>query len=379
MLRLNREAQSFDVAIAGGGPAGSAAALMLARSGRRVLLADASPVDAFHVGEGLPPSAHSLLHELGVFERFCADGHRVSHGNVSVWGSDKSQSVDFMFQAHGHGYQLNRSRFDAMLKNAAREAGALICDQTRLGLLNAARDGTLDQPIRIQLSDGSGSRDIEARWLVDAGGRAATTTRRLGVERCKTDRLIAFHVLLQSDSASDSDGRTMIEAAQDGWWYSVLLPSNARLLIYLCDSDLSRCERAALLSTDGFAAKLNNAPHLHRFCQSHGYQLSCAPQGVDASSGRLERFSGEGWLALGDAALSFDPLSSQGISNALYTGLAGARAINAVLDGNRSALAHYNDHLSSIYDAYLRNKAIFYGYEKRWPQLPFWQRRHALS
>ncbi len=374
---MNNEAQTFDVAIAGGGPAGAAAALLLARSGRQVLLADAAPVAVFRVGEGLPPSAHSLLQELGVFERFRADGHRVSHGNVSVWGADKPQSVDFMFQAHGHGYQLDRPCFDAMLKHAAREAGALVCDQTRLSLPNAARDGAFDQPFRMQLSDSSGSRNIECRWLVDAGGRSGTITRRLGVERCKTDRLIAFHTLLQTDSASDCDGRTMIEAVQDGWWYSVLLPSNERLLVYLCDSDLGRTERAALLSTDGFAAKLTNAPHMHQFCQLHGYRPRRVPQGADASSGRLERFSGDGWLALGDAALSFDPLSSQGISNALYTGMAGARAINAALDGQKDALAHYNDHLAGIYRAYLSNRAHFYGYERRWAQQPFWQRRHA--
>ena len=211
------------------------------------------------------------------------------------------------------------------------------------------------------------------------GGRAGATTRRLGVERCKTDRLIAFHTLWQTDSASDCDGRTMIEAAQDGWWYSVLLPSNDRLMVYLCDSDLGRCERAALRSPDGFAAKLSSAPHLHKLCLSHGYRPHRAPQGADASSGRLEHFCGDGWLALGDAALSFDPLSSQGISNALYTGLAGARAINAALDGHRSALAHYDEHLAGIYRAYLRNRANFYGYEKRWSEQPFWQRRHAPS
>jgi flavin-dependent dehydrogenase len=373
--------QSFDVAIAGAGPAGAAAALILARMGRSVLLVDAAPADAFRVGEGLPPSAHSLLQELNVLERFRADGHRVSHGNVSLWGSEVPQSTDFMFQAHGQGYQLDRFRFDAMMKDAARRAGVRVCDQTRLNLPNEARAVPIarlpDQPLRMQLSNRNGICDIECRWLIDAGGRAAVTARRHGVERYKTDRLIAFYTVLRTDSASDRDGRTMIEADRDGWWYSVLLPSNERLLVYLCDRDLNRSERAALLSCDGFAARLTGAPFLSQLCQAHRYRPSRAPQGADASSGRLERFCGEGWLALGDAALSFDPLSSQGISNALYTGMAGARAINAALDGHMEVLTHYNDHLARIYDVYLRNRATFYGYERRWNKQPFWRRRHA--
>lgn len=373
-------AQRFDVAIAGGGPAGTAAALTLARLGRSVLLADAAPADAIRVGEGLPPSVHSLLQELGLLERFRADGHRVSHGNVSVWGVNKPQNVDFMFQAHGHGYQLDRCRFDAMLKAAAGEAGVQLCDQARLRVAMREQAADCSQPdptMRLQLSSGNAAREIECRWLIHAGGRAAATLRSCGVARCQTDRLIAFHTLLHANGASDFDGRTMIEAGADGWWYSVLLPAGERLVVYLCDQDIGLAERAALLSVEGFVAKLRAAPHLHQWCLAHGYRPIGTPRGADASSGRVECFAGDRWLAVGDAALSFDPLSSQGISNALYTGMLGARAIDAALDGRFEALEHYQRHLTQIYAAYLRNRATFYGYETRWREHPFWQRRHA--
>ncbi|HEY8027595.1 MAG TPA: FAD-dependent monooxygenase [Burkholderiaceae bacterium] len=373
-------AQRFDVAIAGGGPAGAAAALTLARLGRSVLLADAAPADAIRVGEGLPPSVHSLLQALGLLERFRADGHRASHGTVSVWGINDPQYVDFMHQAHGHGYQLDRRRFDAMLKAAADEAGVQICDQTRLRVAmreQAADRSQADPTMRLQLSSGNASREIECRWLIHAGGRAAATLRSCGVARCQTDRLIAFHVLLHADGTTDFDGRTMIEAGVDGWWYSVLLPAGERLVVYLCDQDIGPAERAALLSAEGFIAKLHAAPHLRQLCLVHGYRPICTPRGADASSGRLEYFTGDGWLAVGDAALSFDPLSSQGISNALYTGILGARAIDAALDCRLEALEHYQRHLTQIYAAYLGNRAIFYGYETRWRAHPFWQRRHA--
>jgi flavin-dependent dehydrogenase len=80
-------------------------------------------------------------------------------------------------------------------------------------------------------------------------------------------------------------------------------------------------------------------------------------------------------VAAGDAALSFDPLSSQGILTALYTGMRAGQALHLSLRGDGSALAAYEDRLRGIHQAYAQNRITFYGFEARWADLPFWRSR----
>ena len=109
--------------------------------------------------------------------------------------------------------------------------------------------------------------------------------------------------------------------------------------------------------------------------ERHGYALADRPRGADAGSARLDRFAGDGWLAAGDAAVAFDPLSSQGILTALYTGMKAGQALAAHLTDDSSALDAYAARLEEIHAAYRRNYAHFYAYERRWADRPFWRRR----
>ena len=75
------------------------------------------------------------------------------------------------------------------------------------------------------------------------------------------------------------------------------------------------------------------------------------------------------------SALSFDPLSSQGMFDAIYTGLRGAEAVDAALDGDREPLRVHSERLERVRAAYLRHRRIYYAAESRWPDRPFWRRR----
>lgn len=353
--------------VAGGGPAGAAAALALTRGGCRVLLADASPTGAFRVGEALPPAARPLLRDLGVLDRFLADGHLPSFGNVSVWGSDRPRDHDHIFDPHGHGWHLDRARFDALLRDAARDAGVEVLEGMAIGEMERE-----DSAWRIRLGDGE---EVRAAWLVDATGRRAAIARRHGAVRRHDDRLVAFYARFQSSAGGDADARTMVESAPDGWWYTALLPSGERMAAWLTDADLA--DRTALLSSDGFGARLRESPHVGDLLARFGYALQGRPYGTGAGSARLDRFAGDGCLAVGDAALSFDPLSSQGMLNALYTGLRGGQAIARALAGDNTGIADYARRLEQVYETYLHNRLTFYAAEPRWSAHAFWRRRTA--
>jgi flavin-dependent dehydrogenase len=91
----------------------------------------------------------------------------------------------------------------------------------------------------------------------------------------------------------------------------------------------------------------------------------------------LEPCAGPAWLAAGDAALSFDPLSSQGLLNALFTGLAAAETADGYLSGRNESVTEYVTVVDGIRDAYRGHLAAWYRSETRWPRAPFWCRRHG--
>jgi hypothetical protein len=90
-----------------------------------------------------------------------------------------------------------------------------------------------------------------------------------------------------------------------------------------------------------------------------------------ARSHLLHPVAGPRWLAIGDAASSFDPLSSQGIAKALRAGL---RAADVIRTGRDEA---YGQQIAAEFERYLETREHFYRIEARWPQHPFWNRRHG--
>jgi flavin-dependent dehydrogenase len=340
----------YDVAIGGGGPAGAAAAIVLARDGWRVLLAEAEPDRDFQVGEGLAPAARSLLTQLGVLDRVLADDHRRSHGTVSAWGSEALAHSDYLFNPQGDGLLLDRVRFDRTLRDAAQEAGA----DLQLGL-------------RLTPAQGSGC------FQIDAGGRSALLSRRLGGVRLPSDRLVAFHMCMEGREA-DCFSSIMVESVENGWWYSSLLPSHRRLVVFLTDADL--VDRSAALTRSGLRSLLLQTRHIGALIERSGYEPATDVRATDASSGRLAAMGGDNWLAVGDAAESFDPLSAKGIANALYTGIRGAETVAATLRGDRMAIRNYDVHLSEIFRHYREHQTATYRQEMRWRESPFWRRRH---
>jgi flavin-dependent dehydrogenase len=326
----------IDAFVAGGGPAGAATALALARAGRRVALAHHAPA-TFKIGESLPGAVRPILRDLGVWEAFLADGHLPSFANRAVWGGDAPVDTDFIRDPNGHGWHVDRGRFESLLLDAVRHAG-------------------------VELIDGP----VQARMVVDATGRRAAIARSLGARRHRTDRLVAVYAAFRTH---DVDSRTLIEAAPDGWWYTSLVPDGRRVAAFLTDAELMP---RRLRNASGFLAAARKTAYV-RVAEV----LELGPFTAPAHGAWLEPPSGDGWLAVGDAALAFDPLSSQGMLTALYGGLVAGQAVDAALDGKASAIRAYGDRLTSIRLAYDRNRLAAYRLEQRWPDRPFWARRLA--
>ena len=355
-----------EVLIVGAGPAGAAAAINLAPS-RRVLLVDSRAEVAPRIGESLVPAARRLLADMGLLESFLAEGHEPWHGNRAVWGGPEPQEIDFLRDPDGHGWHLDRARFERWLRDHAVARGAELL--TPATVENLERDG---RRWRVRLKTAGGPSVVAADLLMDAGGRAAPVARRLGVRAEASDRLVCVWTYGR-DRRDGGRGLTYVEAARDGWWYTAPLPAGRRVLAFHTDADLP-----ALRTVRGGGGLVECAGALKELSAL----LAVVSFAVESESGTTTAHSavlappaGDGWLAVGDAALSFDPLSSQGLLNALFTGLAAAEAADRQLRGGAQALTEYCQIINGIEAAYRRHLALFYAGETRWPDAPFWQRR----
>jgi flavin-dependent dehydrogenase len=343
-----------EVAVVGGGPAGAATALRLARAGVGVTLCEASRYEELRMGETLPPAANPLLRELGVWDRFRDMRPIPSYRTASVWGGAEIAERSFVFNPYGNGWHVDRAAFDRMLAEVAAEAGAAVRTRCRVRQVTCLAAG-----FELVLADGR----IRARAVVDATGRGARFARALGADRRQLDRLVCVSRVFAVDEDSPL-GDTLLEAVPDGWWYASPLPGGRRLVA--CFTDAGRAARLAAAA--GWAAALACTEQVRE-------QATGRPVGpvrvVSAASHHLRPCAGPRWLAVGDAALAVDPLSSGGVTFALRSA-AGATA--ALLAGCATGYAAFVDAAAEEYRA-IRTK--IYGWEGRFTASPFWQARRV--
>jgi flavin-dependent dehydrogenase len=217
------------------------------------------------------------------------------------------------------------------------------------------------------LTGGNGAASI----IVDATGRAATFARRQGAKVRAHDRQIA--VVAFGTGSQVPHARSIVEAAALGWWYNAPIGPERCICMLVTDDDLLPRERGFNLRA-WWREQLGRTAHLP-------YRLGAREPSErllvrSARSQCLDVASGTGWLAVGDAALAFDPLSSQGIANALDHGKRAAASIAACLSGDHASVETFARELQREYAAYRTTRARYYRLETRWPQSMFWKRRH---
>ena len=356
--------------IVGAGPAGATAALNLAPL-RRVCLMDLRSDVPPRIGESLPPAARRLFTDMGLVESFLAQGHAPCFGNRSAWGSDEPVETDFLRDPDGHGWHLDRARFDGWLRGIAAERGAELLAPARLRSI--ARDGG---NWKAELEMAGRPLEVAADFVIDAGGRSAPVATRLGAQRRAQDGLVCGWIHGAAHNVGAAAGLTYVEACEEGWWYTAAIPSGRRVLAFHTDADLPAARIAAdserLIARARQTGELSQVLGECEFTPHHGGFTAAHTLATDPCAG-------DAWLAVGDAALSLDPLSAQGLLNALFTGLAVAEAANRHLCGGRDALSGYAAAVSRIYAAYRRDLSFYYQAETRWPKAPFWKRRHQAD
>lgn len=365
----------FQVIIIGGGCAGAATAISLLQQGvEHVAILERSNFSQTRVGETIQPPTAQLIMALEAWEDFTAVGHLDALGSASVWGTDTVSYKDFMNSTHGRGWHLERNAFDKMLLGIAERKGVTVFRTT--AFLSSQRENSQWQLSCLRHT--GETLTLESDFVVDATGRAISFAKRQGAEKVLFDDLHSVYSYWQqpeNDRERFDSTYTLVEAVPDGWWYSALLPNHQIVVAFMTDKTILKDEQ--LKDRDSFMTQLQLATHTAKRMQH--CQMSHAPKVAVANSYVLDEITGDGWLAVGDSASAYDPLSSYGIHKALDAGLKAGTTIASHLKGDTDSLTVYSQEVVSEFEDFIPMRSSYYQMEKRWENHPFWKSRQTWA
>jgi flavin-dependent dehydrogenase len=322
-----------EVIVIGGGPAGTTAATLVAREGRRVLLVDREKFPRFRIGESLMPATYWTLERLGVLEKMRCSGYPNKH-SVQFFAHDGRSSAPFYFSEiddheSSQTWQVERNSFDKMLLDHAAESGVEIREQ--VNVKEILFEG--DRATGVEIEDADGRREkISSKVIVDASGQTGLISRRLNLREIDPRlRNASFYTRFegaQIDSGRDA-GATLIFRTEDNraWFWFIPLPDEVvsvgvvAPIDYLTkgregspqqvfDEELARC--AAI------QPRLQNARQLEDVGVIRDFSYIS------------RRIAGDGWVMAGDAFGFLDPIYSTGVFLAMKSG---ELAADSILDG----------------------------------------------
>lgn len=381
---MSEESGIYDVVVIGGGPGGSMTGTLLTDFGKRVLILEAEEFPRYHIGESLLSGTADLLKRIGVLDRLESDGYIKKHGVEWVWGENREPWTvyfkDALAMPYDYGYQVERGEFDKLLLDNAREHGAEVRERHRVTGFEVGADGVST----VSFQDPTGvSTTIRARWIVDASGQGGLVTKQLHRQNwdpyLKNLAVWSYWTGAERPPGLDA-GNTFLPAFDEGWWWFIPLRGDRTSVGMVVDSKVLHDHRdagmqayydACLARTPELAKRLESAEQTDKVHIARDWSYS------------YDRFSGDGYIAVGDAACFIDPLFSTGVHLAMLSGFLAAVTVNTVLDrpevDRAEALGFYESAYRKEF-ARLRAQVYFlYGGHGRSKDSYFWHARSQFD
>lgn len=312
----------MDVAVLGGGPAGCAAARLLALQGHSVVLLTRPPAGP-PLAESLTPSCARLLARLGVLEAMSGAPFVRSTGHTVRWGTSEARVE--LFAGGERGWQVRRDVLDRLLLRKAGEAGAVLHRHASVRGVRAAGDlhrVTYEERRRLQTT--------LARWVIDCTGRSGLMSRRGSGRRAPGPRTMAIVGAWERRPSwqLQDESHTLVESYPGGWAWSVPLTRTRRQVTVMLDPSRTPVAAGTRLRRT-YRDELARTTMLRLACS--GARFGGTPWARDASPYDCDAPVRGRLLIAGDAASFVDPLSSYGVKKALASGWLAAVVVHSAL------------------------------------------------
>ena len=310
--------------VIGGGPSGAVVAKVLASWGHTVRLLTRPPEPARTLANSLPPSTQKLLVQTGISEAVDRVGYR-TFGNTVWWGAREGQVQPFSPDQSGWGYQVDRGRLDPLLLDGAAASGATVERDARVHRVDWGGDDAL-----VAYDTVRGTRRCHARIVVDCSGRAGALAVPLGLRTYTPGGRMQALVGVWSRPGGwflQNPTHTFIETCNEGWAWSLPTTCAERHVGIMVDGATSRLTRRQALA-DTYQAQLALTERIDRQVRGATLERVFA---CDASVYSATSHAGDGFVLVGDAGSTLNPLSSFGIKKALASAWLGAVAVHTCL------------------------------------------------
>jgi flavin-dependent dehydrogenase len=332
----------FDFAVAGGGPAGTSAAIALAQRGRSVVLFERETFPRFHIGESLLSTANDSFALLGVEETMARAGFPVkwgasliTHDGLAGRGVDFASVTEVM---RPQTYQVPRAEFDRILLDRARAVGVDVREGHRV----TAADFTADAAqLDFTAADGTPGR-VRVHAVVDATGRQGLIAKKYNL---RTDEPLLANIAIFSHYAGvprlpgkRANDIRIIARSDSGWFWlipisdelmsvGVVLPKNLFLQLPEATNE-ERLERA-IADTPSVAELMRDARREWPVRVEKDFSYSASA------------YAGDRWLLAGDAGSFLDPVFSTGVSIAMESGIEAAAELDRALERDRFTASNF--------------------------------------
>jgi flavin-dependent dehydrogenase len=321
----------YDVIIAGGGPAGCTAGLVLARAGLKVVILEKAKFPRFHIGESILPRNATLLHELGLWDSLQKLPHVPKYGAEFAMGDDP-KSMCFTFDnglvPGALVFNIEREHFDQMLMDEARAAGAEVREQASVKEILRLDENRVEVLV--------GEQTLAARMLLDASGHSTLVGRHRGTRRNFDDpelQKVAYFEHFQNVERlpGTATGHPTIVMTKEGWFWLIGLNETTTSVGFVTHPHFvktlnippNRVLAWAIARCPVVRQRMRNAtgPIENRILSDFSY--TCAPH------------AGPGFFMIGDAGCFLDPIFSTGVTLAMMGAVEAAKHTIAVLKGER--------------------------------------------